>query len=550
MKNIALFSTLVLAFFLGGCSDDEEVNQSIELACPRLEQTVKDNVVTIKWQPIAKTEGYAYKLDNADYVQVGADVTAFSSKVANGTHVFSIYAVGNNDHTTDSAVRTLEFEMDFDPTLPMPEPSANTEGTETTISWNAVPRAAGYAYKLDGAADFTRVGADVLSYTADLGNGSHTFLIYALGDGVDSEDSPVKELKFDVMDTSRGVFVRTEGGAITELEETAAGIFTASVECSKSETFVILVDGDEYGFTAYSGNGGVGTVNNLFASVPFYNGVTYYVRESLGRMSLKPEGGSLNKFYVNTDQDCRINVRVDRTNADAILRYYIALEQTPDPSIVLAQYFDLMVYGGDWPNYIKGSAFGQTVDATVDGTDPGDKGGAAATGFGALLASSSDDGVEAYMANRGLTGWTASNIYEFASCIRLGHSSTKGKLTTPKLTSLDAGAMITVTFDGMRFASKENIAVKVLNAGRIASASVNVDGGASPTAIAVEADNASFNIIPAHNTNYANADKKSWSNFTFVVEGATAETQICWDATGVKTTKEGRYMLDNIVIRK
>lgn len=550
MKNIALLSCLFLAFFLGACSENEEVDSSIELACPRLEQTQKGNVLTITWNAVAKTEGYAYKLDNADYTRVGADVTSFTATLTHGDHLFSIYAIGNNAHTTDSAVRTLE--INFDATLAMPSLTVGTDGTEATFEWEAVPAAEGYAYKYDDQAEFTKVGSDVLSYTATFSPGTHKFYIYAVGDNTYSIDSPVREAEFDIVDTSTGYFVKKTTGKIVRLEEVATGIYGAEVECTKSDDFVILIDGAEYGFTAYSGNGGVGHVNSLFAAVPFYNKVNYYVRESLGQLTSTP-ADALNKLYVNTDEECVVEVRVDMTSsAGTPPRYYLKIKEKEDPSIVLAQYFDLMVYGGDWPNYIKGTANGATVGADFDGTAPGEKGTAAATGYGAVLVSSADAGVGAYMANRGLEGWTAAYIYEFASCIRMGHSSSaaKGVLTTPKLSSLGGATTLTVTFDGLRFASKENIAVKVLNAGRITSVQVNADGAAAATPINVEADNTSFLITPAYGTNYANADKKSWSNFTFVVEGATAETQISWDGTGVTAAKEGRYMLDNIVIKK
>lgn len=546
MKKIALFPCLLLAFVLGACSDNEETDSSIELACPRLTHTVTDNLLTVTWTAIEKTEGYACKLNDDPYETLGPDVTSFTGKLRQGTNIFSIYAVGNKAHTTDSAVRTLEVE--FDCTLPKPEVSVATEGGVTTISWKAVSRAEGYAYKLDAETQYTKVGADVLSLEkSDLAGGDHVFMIYALGNGEDSIDSPVQEFTFSIVDTSHGLFIQKTTGAIIALTEAEAGIFTAAIDCAAEDSFLILIDNVKYGFTAFSGNGGVGQVNSLFAAVPFYNGVDYYVRESMGQLTDQPEG-ELNALWVNTDKECRVEVLVERNYSDGVPRYRMKLVETDD-SIVLAQYFDLMIYGGDWPNYKGGTGFKETVGEGIDGTAPGRKNEGTGTAYGAELVSTSDAGVEAYLANRNLTGWTAEYVYEFASCVRLCNSTPKtavGVLVTPKLAALTGPTKVTATFDGMRFASEGDITVSVLNAGTIASAKVNVDGK-TMTDITVEPDGKSFIITMAHGTKFANAAIKSWSEFSFEIEGATAETQIRWESA---VGSAGRYMLDNIVVKK
>lgn len=549
MKKIALLPCLLLAFFLGACSDNEDTDTSIELACPRLTHKVTDNMVTVTWTAIEKTEGYACKLNDDAYETFGPEVLTFTGKLRQGTNIFMIHAVGNNGHTMDSAVRTLE--IDFDCTLPKPEVAVETESGVTTFTWKAVARAEGYAYKLDDEADFTCVGADVLSFAkSGLAGGEHVFRIYAVGNGDDSMDSPVQEFAFNIVDTSRGVFVRKTSGAIIAMTESQNKVFTAAIDCAAQDSFLILIDDVKHGFTAFSGNGGVGQVNSLFAAVPFYNGVNYFVRESLGQLAseLSGEETELNALYVNMDRECRLEVTVDRSNSDGVPRYRMKLVESDD-SIVLAQYFDLMVYGGDWPNYKGGTGFKETVGAGVDGTAPGRKNEGTGTQLGAELVSSSAAGVETYLENRNMTGWTAEYVYEFPSCIRLCNSSPKtavGVLVTPKLTAMTGPAKVTATFDGMRFASEGDIRVSVLNAGTIASARVNVDGK-TMTDIAVEADGKTFLITMSHGTKYANSAIKSWSNFSFEIEGATAETQIRWESAAGSA---GRYMLDNIVVRK
>ena len=116
-----------------------------------------------------------------------------------------------------------------------------------------------------------------------------------------------------------------------------------------------------------------------------------------------------------------------------------------------------------------------------------------------------------------------------------------GVLTTPKLSKLTAASIVTVTFDAVRFASEHDIPVKVLNAGTIASAQV----------VAPESGGKSINITSAHCPKHGNEALKKWSNFSITIEGATAETQICWDTTGAGSTSgNGRICLDNIVVRK
>lgn len=222
------------------------------------------------------------------------------------------------------------------------------------------------------------------------------------------------------------------------------------------------------------------------------------------------------------------------------------------PTTVLELYFDLFTYGGDWVNQNKGgTGVDKTVDATVDGTEAGTKSGAATgTKQGYTLVSSSEPGVEAYMANRGITGWAAENIYEYPGYIRLSVKGTPNKfgvLTTPEL---NAAGNLKVTFDGCVSPRKATSRSRCWAAERSPRHPVVVDGAGSPVTITPEAGNDTFLIKLAHNTKFANAEQKTWSNFTFTVENATAQTQISWDASSAPDSNSGRYCLDNIVIKK
>ena len=345
-------------------------------------------------------------------------------------------------------------------------------------------------------------------------------------------------------------------GKETQLARPTEGvdIFEGKVAVPAKSGFTVEINKVAYGFAPYSGNGGVGTVNNDRACVPFYTypAAEYYVRRSLGRMASDP----LNKFWINLTADARIDLRIDCTQDP--FRYDLQLVEADDPALILAQYFDLMVYGGDWiqtGKNAKSGRMGQSTDtALIDGTEPGEK-EASYTTFGAKIASEGEAS-PAYLANRGLTGWGIAHCFEFPGYIRLSNTANSsgnmyGILTTPKLTALSGPTSITLTFDAVRFASTSDIPVKVLGAGTIKTASVRIEEGTAETAITPAADGQSIAITSTHCPKHANDDFKKWSCFTLTIDGATAETQIRWDTTGVGAeSKDGRICLDNIAIRK
>lgn len=559
MKKYLIFTFLAAALLAGGgCSStDDDGWGIIELASPKLKVTTELATATVTWDAIAKAAGYAYALDNAaDYVAVEASTTSVTlASLAEGAHTFRIKAVGDLDHTSDSAERTIDFQID--PTLPKPAPTyvKGDEIGSVTVSWAAVKGAAGYAYRFGDDASFTKVGADILSVTQKGLNAEEPirFTMYAVGKLPDSKDSEQVNLTFQLVDTSKGVWIRKGNGELFELTESEAKVYAAEISVGAADSFEVLVENVPYGFLSYSGNGGVGTVNSDQACVPFYNNPAgiYYVRHSLGRMAADP----LNKFWINLSAAARIEVRIDCSQDP--FRYDLRLVEADDPALVLAQYFDLMVYGGDWSTgTAKGLRTAAGTDtATLDGTEPGAT-SAKITDFGASIKSNAMAS-PAYLANRELTDWSMENCFEFPGYLRISNttSSTSGEmfgvLTTPKLTALSGPSAVTLTFDAIRFASSANIPVKVLGAGTIKSASVRIEEGTAETAITPAADGKSIEITLMHCPKHANSEYKKWSLFTVNIEGATQETQISWDTTGVEGgSTQGRTCLDNIVIRK
>lgn len=551
MKKLLLFPCLALAFCLGSCDSSDDEVMTIELVCPKnLEVKTELATASFKWDAVAKAESYAYALDNStEYTPIDASSTTLMlTKLSRGTHTFRIHSVGNGAHTTDSAERTIDFEID--PMLATPAPSfkMGSDMTSAIFSWEVVKGAQGYEYKFSGDSDWTRVGAAVLTVTKSglLANHDYTFTIRAIGQLPDSENSADFEYPFRMIDTSKGGWIILGDGTPLELGEPTGNIYSSTIDCKASDSFAIRIDGVEYGFTSYSGNGGVGTVENTNATL---GGTKFYVRESVGRMTAKSGDATVNKFWVNVSAACKVFVKADLSNADGIARYYLQLVEEKDEKILLEQYFDLMTLGGNWLDGTNSRKSALNVATSMDGTEPAEAGGITPATLGVTIASSATANKQ-YIVNRGLSGWTIENCYEFAGLLRLS-SPGYGVLTTPKLTGLTAPATVTFTFDGLAFGkTTDYISVKVLNGGTISSAEVKIKGATTATSIAPESGNTSFIITNAHCPGFDNSAAKAYSNFTIVIENATADTQISWDTTAITTLNNARLCLDNIIIRK
>ena len=570
-----LFLTLLAAAFLagGGCSSSDDDGWGvIELASPKLKVTTELATATVTWDAVAKTAGYAYALDGAaDYTSVDAATTTVTlTALAEGGHTFRLKAVGDLDHTTDSAERTIDFEID--PTLPQPAPTY-VKGDETgsvVVSWPAVKGAAGYAYKFGEAASFTEVGADVLSVTQKGLSAEEPirFTMYAVGQLPDSKDSEPVSLTFQLVDTSEGVWVRKSNGELFELTESEAKIYTGTVSVSAADSFEILVENVPHGFLSYSGNGGVGKVENMMSAAPYYSSSTiadsrgYDCKMAVGRMAATADGG--NDFWTNLSEDAQILVRVDLTYADGTPRYWLELVEADDPNLLLEQNFDLFVWGGDYTLASGGKGTAPVADsesaADLDGTEEGTKGGATYTTPKPDIWSTADGAADGdviagdlYLKNRNM-GWEVRRIAEHPGTVRLNKSASgshkySGYLKTPKLAALTAPTNITLEFDICRFAGDGDIYITVEGAGTYTAAAVNIDGAAAATTVA--ASGTDFVVTNDLCSKQANTViNKPWSHVELSIAGATAETQIKFDGSRGKDSASDRCLLDNIKITK
>ncbi len=362
-------------------------------------------------------------------------------------------------------------------------------------------------------------------------------------------------------------------GKETQLARQAEGvdIFEGKVAVAAKSEFTIEINKVPYGFAPYSGNGGVGKVENLMSAIPYYNGKDvdgsriHEVKKAIGRMTEITAGG--NNFWTNISAEAQLFVRVDLTYADGKPRYYFELVTADDPKLVLEQNFDLFVWGGDYTlGKSNGSGTSPIADdnksaAKLDGTEEGAKGGAAYTDVfpddwstpGAVDEAENSIAGEVYLRNRDVEGWEIAHIAELAGTIRMNRTSSahkySGWVMTPKLAKLSGATDITVEFDMCRFGDNaDDIHVTIVGAGAYTAAAVNPNGGAAQQ---VAASGQDFVITPELCAGQSNAViNKPWTHVKLSVSGATAETRIKIDASKGKNSTNNRMMLDNIKITK
>ena len=118
-------------------------------------------------------------------------------------------------------------------------------------------------------------------------------------------------------------------GKETQLARPTEGvdIFEGKAAVPAKSGFTVEINKVAYGFAPYSGNGGVGKVENMMSAAPYYSSSTiadsrgYDCKMAVGRMAATADGG--NDFWTNLSEDAHILVRVDLTYADGTPRYVL-----------------------------------------------------------------------------------------------------------------------------------------------------------------------------------------------------------------------------------
>ena len=343
-------------------------------------------------------------------------------------------------------------------------------------------------------------------------------------------------------------------------------IFEGKVAVGAKSEFTIEINKVSYGFAPYSGNGGVGKVENLMSAAPYYSSSKiadargYECKKAVGRMQ---EGG--NKFWTNLSDAVQLFVQVDLTYADGTPRYYLEVVETENPNILLEQNFDLFVWGGDYTLASGGKGTAPVAEsnsaADLDGTEEGTAAGASYTTPVPDIWSTADGAADGdviasdlYLKNRDVEGWEIRRVAEHPGMVRLNKSKSgshiySGHIKTPKLSKLTGATDITLEFDICRFAGDGDIYVTIEGAGTYTAGEVNIDGAA--TATTVNASGTDFVVTNDLCSKQANTVvNKPWSHVKLTIGGATAETQIKIDGSRGKDSAADRCLLDNIKITK
>jgi len=361
-------------------------------------------------------------------------------------------------------------------------------------------------------------------------------------------------------------------GAATVLSPEAEGseVYVGTIDMPASATFTINKDNVDYGFTSYSGAGGIGTVNSVFSSVPFVNltsDMTYKfkVSKAIGQMSATNAGG--NAFYANMDAAAKVQIRADFSADPAIYRFEVVNE---DANLVFYEGFDLCTWGGFYQAPVKGGKPADASTAGSKGTEPVVMSSVSTTANGfdnfCYPSTMTLDGSETHindtlMTNWGLQDWTFKKGYLSCGHIRIGAtlsgSTAVSYVITPKFTKLTSATNVTVTIEGFDFASSvlhQHFAI--VGDGKYTGATVTNTAGYNET-FTVSTDGLltekSFDPNGTMFPKHANADfNKTMTKVVLQVEGATANTQIRLgtDDTPIGDLKEVRICIDYIKVTK
>lgn len=364
-------------------------------------------------------------------------------------------------------------------------------------------------------------------------------------------------------------------------------IFVAkNVVLPEKSTFTISFDGATYGFLPMSGNGGIGRIENTVAA--FYPGtyttkpadgadpvrVHYCNQKAIGRMQKISDGGE--PFWTNLTASKTATIKVDATDPEKLI-YYIEVDN--EANIVFWESFDLFCMGGDYLSTAKGSGFSDgtfAANPNIEGTEPGSKDAGAYTGaaldiwsYPASVAPTDGDVAnEKYIKNRGLEGWEIYKTASVGGAVRLSKSSSgqAGYVKTPAFTALTGATDVTFELDCFRFGGLKataafdgNVILTLEGSGSFTSASANnnaegvdawVETKYTPGDGVLEAQKLIINreVCPFKSTNAINT--LGLTHITIKIAGASSDTRIKIDATGIATAAQSRLVIDEIKVTK
>ncbi len=563
MKKLFLLVAILAGFSFVACEKEPEKVEAMELAVPKnLQYTTGLGQVTITWDAVTKAAGYAYSVDNGSYVETAETKVTFTDLEA-GDHNFKLLAKGDGTTTKDSQETSLPFTVSVD----LAAPAAAFDAATGNITWAAVEGATGYAYKFNDA-DWTKVGTDVLSVgTADLSlDVANTFAITCVVNNALSAN----EASLELMLPGQAWIITKDAKYVMKADGEKK--FAYTFENVQNVEFEIFRD-STFSYIPGSLVGGVGKYKaNVAAKL---DGVAQwvvtdrYVRHSNGQVMKKggkaifmkdhnksglatndgEEYEATAQFWINDDQARTVKVVLDMTIEGKPV-YRMDMLNYQDANVVLAEYFDLFVYGSEFP---KGLGGWRSLSGD-DGIEPLGRFYTTNTQDGASMSNSDDPKEKAlWIPNRHMEGWYLANIAEQCGYIKLN------KTAVMKTPALGHTGSVTVTFKAVLYGGNSSgFFFTTENGGSIVSATANV-----PVVDDPKAANLTYNgfkdetITVAENKvvepgytyvpRYDNNADKGWTTFTIKIDNVTADTRLVWD---VDDAQNSRFCIDDIIVTK
>ncbi|MDR1172447.1 MAG: PKD domain-containing protein, partial [Bacteroidales bacterium] len=414
MKKVVkfVFCSILCAIAFFSCKDEEKTAAPLPVA-EFSYAADPSNSLNIRFTDQSENaESYSWNF--GDQKGTSTEQNPSYAYASGGTYVVSL-TVTNSDGKTNKKDKNVvvqqpavvaDFTHEIDDNDPLTVHFTNVSQNATIYSWNF-----GDGSALVTESDPTHV------YAA---SGIYSVTLTAQNNSLESN---VKTITVTV--TAAGLAVSVKVG-MTYTSLTKQGedeIYEAVVPFTTGQqTFSIQIGSTEYGFIWYSGNGGIGSVTSPHASVPLAN---IYVEKSIGQLAPVTDEDLIDTdpLWVNLTSGSNVLVRVDMSNEDEIVRYYLELQKSADPNLILEQNFDLFVWGGHWPNYLGGSIPSPIDPALLDGTEVASRSGtgtAVGTSNTSPINSENQDMIP-YLKNRNLEGWTVNCTYEMAGYVRLSN---------------------------------------------------------------------------------------------------------------------------------
>ncbi len=565
MKKL-LFLVAILAGFSFVACEKEPANggdNAMELSVPKnLKYETSLGKVTITWDAVTKAVGYAYSVDNGAFVETAETTVTFTDLEA-GDHNLKLVAKGDGKATKDSKEATLDFKVSVD----LAAPAAVYDAETGNITWEAVADATGYAYKFNDG-EWVKVAADARTVsTADLSlDVANTFAVTCTVNNVLSANETALELMLPgqawiIMADAKHV-MKADGE--NRFAYTFENVTNVEFEIFRDSTFSYIpgsLVGGVGNFTQKVSAKIDGTAQWVEVKKYVHHSNGYIMKQGAKAIFMKDyntsglatndgeEYEATAKFWINDDQARTVKVVLDMT-VEGKPCYRMDMLNYEDANVVLAECFDLFVYGSNFPMGLGGwrSLSGN------DGVEPLGRFYTSNTQDGASMTDSDKPAEKAlWIPNRQMEGWYLANIAEQCGYIKLNKT---GVLKTP---ALGYAGSVTVTFKTILYGGNSSgFFFTTENGGTIASATANVPVVEDPKAANLTyngfkdetitvADNKvvepGFKYVPRYDNN---ADK-GWTTFTIKIDNVTADTRLVWD---VDDAQNSRFCVDDIFVTK